>query len=400
MWIYILFFLVAFMAFCGGGKENRSKVFLMIYTGALALFVGCSDMLGGYDRYIYAELFDSMANDINFGLPMTSSYAFAFYEVGYSFIAWMCAHITENRYIYILIVTLLIYFNIYKTFERHATNYPFAFIVFFGMMFFFTFTYLRQVIGVSVAWLRIRYLLDRKRVMFFAMMIVVALIHKSGIVFAAMYFIPIRKYSKGFVILALLACAVVGMSGFTATLYDVYMESRDELEFMGSNLGYQTGYSEIQGSRIAYLLEVLFFAGLILLNYDKIKPTRENMIFLNMAWCFCALLLLFIRSENGGRMAWLFAFGIIYIVTLIATAKNESSSAVSPIGLMASVVFFALYLRILIFWGVTLAPYKTFFSNGSRQGDFIYEQYEYDHRYDEDKFYRPAFRFISKTDDY
>ena len=29
---------------------------------SLALFVGMSDMLGGYDRYIYGELFDNIAD--------------------------------------------------------------------------------------------------------------------------------------------------------------------------------------------------------------------------------------------------------------------------------------------------------------------------------------------------
>lgn len=41
-----------------------------------------------------------------------------------------------------------------------------------------------------------------------------------------------------------------------------------------------------------------------------------------------------------------------------------------------------------------ISPYKTFFTNGIREGDVIEQLYEYDHGYDEDKFYRPAFRFL------
>ena len=35
-----------------------------------------------------------------------------------------------------------------------------------------------------------------------------------------------------------------------------------------------------------------------------------------------------------------------------------------------------------------LYPYKTFFTNGVREGDGIYERYEYDGNYALDKFYR------------
>jgi len=35
-----------------------------------------------------------------------------------------------------------------------------------------------------------------------------------------------------------------------------------------------------------------------------------------------------------------------------------------------------------------LSPYKTFFTNGHREGDYIYNIYEYDPQYDVDKFYK------------
>ena len=52
------------------------------------------------------------------------------------------------------------------------------------------------------------------------------------------------------------------------------------------------------------------------------------------------------------------------------------------------VVCFFLFVRILVAWGIQLYPYKTFFTNGHREGDFIYEKYEYDQNYDKDKFYK------------
>ena len=42
---------------------------------------------------------------------------------------------------------------------------------------------------------------------------------------------------------------------------------------------------------------------------------------------------------------------------------------------------------------LNLYPYKTFFTNGFRSGDYSWENYEYNHEYDNDKFCRKAFRF-------
>ena len=49
-----------------------------------------------------------------------------------------------------------------------------------------------------------------------------------------------------------------------------------------------------------------------------------------------------------------------------------------------------LYLRIFFAWQtyMNLYPYKTFLTNGHREGDPVWEQYEYDENYDKDKFYR------------
>ncbi|MBQ1605223.1 MAG: hypothetical protein II088_00305 [Bacteroidales bacterium] len=52
-------------------------------------------------------------------------------------------------------------------------------------------------------------------------------------------------------------------------------------------------------------------------------------------------------------------------------------------------MFFALFMRILLLWGTgkILYPYKTFLTDGVRDGDTTWEQYEYDHEYDKDKLY-------------
>ena len=50
--------------------------------GALALFVGLADMFGGYDRYIYGEVFDSIADGVTNGMGYRYLPSLLFYEPG------------------------------------------------------------------------------------------------------------------------------------------------------------------------------------------------------------------------------------------------------------------------------------------------------------------------------
>lgn len=388
MWLYLIIFMIPVLAYVHGNAENRNKVFLALYLGALALFVGLADMFGGYDRYIYGDVFDSIADGVTYGMDYKFISALSFYEPGYSALSYIIALVTENRYIYIFIVTMIMYYCFYKAFERNMTNYPLALIIFLGMVFFFTFTYLRQVLAFAVAWLGVTYLIEGKKWKFFAVVLLVALLHKSGIVFAGLYFMPMKKWSPGTVIMILAFCALIGFSGATGALYDAFTNV-SAMESMNN-------YSTNSGLRIAYFLEVAFFVWIILSNYDKITPTRRNLIFLNMAWAFCALLLLFIRSSDGGRLAWFFTLGIIYVVTLICTTSKMLSRQKNLLGLFMIGIMLALYVRVYYAWEPydNLYPYKTFLSDGHRSPDYSWERYEYDHGYDDDKFYRPAFRFL------
>lgn len=391
MWLYLIIFSIPFIAYIQGKDVNRNKTFLMLYTAFLALFVGMSDMFGGYDRYIYGEVFDNIADAITNGDNPFLSVGFLMYETGYSLLSTLIALFTENRYIFILLLTLIIYFNIYKVFERHFSNYPLALMIFLGMIFFFTFTYLRQVTAFTFAWLSIKYLLDGKRTQFFIMIVITALMHKSGIVFAILWFIPIRKWKPSLIIVMLFLCGFVGLSGITSGLYDAALSS-------GIVADQGNDYNTNNAARIAYVFEVIFFVWIILKNYDRIENNRQNAIFLNMAWAFCAFLLLFVRSSDGGRVAWFFTIGIVYIITLIATVNKANSMRLSRniVAPMMIVVMLAMYVRVYNGWQTinALYPYKTFLTNGYRQPDPIFDKYEYDEAYVNDKFYRPAFRFM------
>ena len=165
MYIYLL--ILALTMACAvmlSEKNAKSNVYLAYWMVGLALFVGFSDMLGGYDRYIYSELFDEVADLRRGGGNPLTAYIFELYssEFGFCWLNVGISFLTANRYIFILILTIVIYILLFLSFKRYVNNYPFALVLFMGLIFFFTFTYLRQLIGVGIGWLSIEYVYKRK----------------------------------------------------------------------------------------------------------------------------------------------------------------------------------------------------------------------------------------------
>ncbi|ETD21584.1 hypothetical protein HMPREF1199_00659 [Hoylesella oralis CC98A] len=380
MYLYILIFIFVLSVYSftlkKGGISNKQLAWLL---GGLAVFVGIADMLGGFDRYVYGMLFDDLADGIRNKDSILDSWVLQTYpkELGYVGLNYLIATFTANRYIFIFIITLIIYTLFYKSIKDYTDNYPFALLLFLGLLFFFSFTYLRQILGVGVAWLSIKYVYERKVWKFLLVMFIAFLMHNSALILIPVYWIPIRKFDKATVLIILAVCFILGITGLPSSLFEIYGSASD-MEMRASR------YADTSGFRIAYLIEVIFFLFFILTNYHKIPENPKRIVLLNVALLFCAILLVFIKSENGGRLGWYYMIGIISTLTYFAVTKERSKSyRFSMIAVSA-----LLFLRILLQWNSMLYPYKTFFTNGHREGDRIYEMDEYDEQYDLDKFYR------------
>ncbi len=384
MLIYLLWFLVSVLL-CYGTLKASKKVQVQLsvfFLLALGIFVGLGDMLGGYDRYIYGELYDGMADFNRTGGNPWLSPSFAFYggEFGYGTFCALLTYVTSNRYIFIFIATMVIYALLIRSLSKYVDNMPFAVVMFMGLWFFFTFTYLRQVIGATIAWLSIQYIIKRDWKRFLLVMFIAYSFHNSAIVFLPMYFVPIRKFSQKQILTVMAAALLIGLSPVPQALFAAYGEVDAERANAAS-------YEMDAGFRWAYLMEASFFLYVILRNYKNITNQAKDVVILNIALVFCAILLVFIRSENGGRLGWMFMIGVMCTLSNICVKNKKVLSQ----GVMMFVVCFLLFFRILDGWGVQLSPYKTFLTDGYRAGDEVHEHFEYDDRYDENKFYRPAF---------
>lgn len=385
MWLYLLIFVIPVIFFYVQDKKQNQVIFLACYLAFLALFVGMSDMFGGYDRYIYGEAFDAIADTTSAHGRYCANGDFGYFpsEKGYTVLNILISYFTANRYIFILVITFIIYGLLFVSLKKYSSNYPFALILFMGLWFYFTFTYLRQVVGATIVWLSIDYIVNRKYWKFLLVVLIAMSIHKSAIIFFPVYFIPMKKFPPRQVLLVMAGLLLLGMSSIPNALFTAYGDM--------SSVEMQHDYSAQGGFRIAYALEVFFFLYLILSRYRYIKNDRQSVVMLNLALLFCATLLFFIRSDNGGRLSWYYMIGVIVTITqLVTTGVNKKELSILMIAL-------CLFLNIRIYnsWQMylNLYPYKTFLTNGYRKGDYSYNYYEYDETYTQNKLYRTPIRF-------
>lgn len=385
MWLYLLIFFIPVLFYYLRLRSQSQLVFLACYLLFLALFVGMSDMLGGYDRYIYGEVFDSIADTTTEHGSYRANNVFDYFpsEPGYTLLNIFISFFTANRYIFILVITFLIYTLLFVSLKKYADNYAFAVILFMGLWFYFSFTYLRQVLGATIVWLSIDYIVQRRFWKFLLVVLIAMSVHKSAIIFFPVYFIPMRKFSpreiRGLMLLVLL----VGISPIPNALFTAYGDV--------SSVEMQRDYSASGGFRVAYALEAFFFIYFIISRYRYVKTDRRSIVMLNVALLFCATLLFFVRSENGGRLSWYYMIGVIGTISQLATTGvNKKQVSLFMIAL-------CLFLNVRIYnsWQVflNLYPYKTFLTDGFRRGDYSYINYEYDEGYTKDKLYRAPFRF-------
>lgn len=378
MILYFCVFIVGCIFYFIDRNRKDSNLLLALFFFYLALFIGLGDMIGGYDRYIYGEVFDTIADETRGG----RNYESLLYLVQgneYGYLGWqiLVSYITANRYIFILLTTVMVYLLYYVSFRKYITHYPIAAIVFLGILYYFTMTYLRQVLAVGIIWIGVRYIWERKPIKFFIFVLLAYSFHSSALIFVPMYFVPIKKFSEGQVLFFIFACLILGLTSVPSTLMSVIGEA--------TSMALRTGeyVEQDQGFRIEYLGEALVFVWLMFRNYPKIDTSKRTLVFMNMTFMFCGILLIFMRFGQGGRLGWFYLIGLIYMLQYLCYVKSPFKW-MKPLVIIMS---FLLFLRITIVWGPMHSPYKTFLTNGAPNGN-TYEANEYDFNYTMDKFYR------------
>ena len=221
--------------------------------------------------------------------------------------------------------------------------------------------------------------MKREFVPFFILWFIAYKFHNSAIIFFIFYFLPQKKWAKSTIVLILIVAFILGVSGVPMTIYHLYDDALDTQRASSYAI-------DLPGVRYDYIVEVIVMITLIFKRYEKIPEDEEHLVYLNGALMFCIILLVFLHSSNAGRQSWYYMLGMIYILSFLSGQNMSFDNYSKAIYLLVTILF----LRFVINWGILISPYKTFLTNGHRENDPVYQEFEYDDRYNVDKFYRPA----------
>lgn len=375
----ILFLVLRF----GERKDSTVIIALSVWTLFISLICGLKDMLGGYDSYIYSEIFDLTSDELDSDVPWTKTTAFISNptELGYALFVTLLGYITANRYIFFLIYALLLYTVLYHHVKAYSKYPVVAFFILFTVFYFFTFTYMRQVLAASIAWFSIPYAIKRKPVYFFLLIGIAITFHNSALLFANVYWIANKHFTRAQISLLFVLSLILGFTPLGTFVFGIFGDALNEEKT-------STALAFSNQARIEYIFEAIFFFVIIMINYEKIARDKLSLCMLNIALLFTLVLTFFVRFTDGGRMSWYFFIGIAVTISQICISGHKQHKWV--IYCVLSVLFF----RVLVSWGGLLSPYKTCLSIGVRDKDAIWERYEYDHQYDNDKFYRTPIKLF------
>lgn len=380
MLIYIILILIMLFAmlFPSDRKGTRNTVFIFEIL-ALTLVCGMSDMMGGYDRYIYCDVFDSTARDIRHGLDLSTTSAIEQNptEMGWGIYNILLGYLTPNRYIFILIHTLIVFAILAWHIKRLSKHPEATLFVLMCIFYFFTWTYLRQTLACSIAWFAVPFAIKRRPIQFFAIVALAATFHNSALLFGMVYFVARRQFSQNELFTLFFISLILGLTPLGQVIFD----------FTGGNINEKKAEVSLAGvddaPRVAYIVEAAIFLYLIYKGYQYIGQDKTSVCMRNIAFCFIFILTFFVRFSDGGRMSWFFMIGIACTAGEIISKMPKAHF----LRYFTILIMLGLFFRIVIGWNIALRPYKSFLTNGVKENDGVWEAFEYDHSYDNDKFY-------------
>src|SRR5574344_1048435 len=379
MLIYIILYIImVYSTFISSKRMSKrdNHYLLMILVFLSAMVCGLKDMLGGYDCYIYGEIFDMTSIEVHQHVPLfrTTAILQNLNEEGYGLYNVFLGYITNNRYIYILITTILYYAAIYRHIRKYSKQ-P----LFFCFYYFFTFTYLRQMLACAICWFAIPFAIKRKPIQFFSIVVLAASFHNSALLFGILYFIAEKRFTLKQVYIILGMALFLGLTPLSTFL----MQNLGGMVNQEKSLTSVEAANEYGNARLDYFIEVITFLFFFSIIYRNMLKDKLTICMANITFLFMLILLFFIRFTDGGRMSWYFIIGFCCLFPQI----QETFKIKKTYRYYLIVLFSFLYFRILISWGPLLSPYRTFLKTNDKTDDPIWILYEYDHNYDNDNLY-------------
>lgn len=357
---YILLYFVSFILSMANYLKEKidGKVLfflLMLFTG---IFGGSRYGIGGYDYSVYELMYNNTSSNISEALS-SGYFLLTTTEKGYIIIMSIFNFLGFGFNDFLLCMGILCSIGLYFVFIRNS-KLPYVILTIFlakGYLYFF-FTAQRQVLAMVLCWLAISYIVKKKFLIFFLLVILASFFHTSAIMFTIMYPIANIKLDNKKTIFLLIASILIGVLKIGLVL-SLFVSSY--LPFGTDKL---SNYLEGGGLGINILnfIEMIPILFIILYFRKRIEGKVDNFnLFFNMYIVFVMITFAFYDFVFIARLKGYFILGYFVILSSLGYIPQKKKVG-SGIIFLLLLYCLAVYSRELLTFdgGAGYMPYKSY----------------------------------------
>lgn len=339
-------------------KDQTPYVPIYLFFGIAVLIAGFRDMIGGYDVYIYGEIYESnLFNKAN-----------KIFEPGFVFYYWILKLFNESRewmFLASSVLVLGVHFFVIKKLSPLIYVSLFIYVAKFYLM---SFVYIRQGLAMALAWLAFLYWQRQRKKWVWILCIAAVFMHKSAIVIIPFFLIANRSFSLIQIFGAAIVTLVLTLSPFGSFFLETFAENVDNRKL--------TIYADKSGGiNLFYLLEGVLIILLVLKSRAKLYVDRKARWILNGLALYGLIILLSLANGTFIRFAWYyFIFVVIGLPYLLLNTFDLKKRKLFKMAIF--IYYTAVFFRLmLVYDGGDFIPYKSIFQDFDRNGRWEFMEY-------------------------
>jgi len=357
MFPYLLLYVLALL----NGLWERGRVLFISLAVGMILIAGLRDMIGGFDVYIYGEVYE---------IDNIRMFLYPNFEWGFKIYYWVLKLVSVKRE-FLFFVTAVLIISLHSTLiKKLSPLFGLSIFIYFCKFFLMSFVYFRQGLAMGVIWFAIPFLLDKKYGKALLLVALAFFFHKSSLVFLPFLLFANYRFSSFQLISLTFLLLVIVVSPLGALL----------IELLASSSGNEklANYAEKSGGvNLFYVLEVIVF-GVLAVLFKPILYASENknaVLFYNGFIVYVWVILFALTNNTFIRLGWyFFIFVPLALPTALSVLKDINLKKFFKLTLIVyySAIFFRL---VLVYDGGDFMPYKSIFQDFERNGRWEFMEY-------------------------
>jgi hypothetical protein len=359
MFIYLFLYVLALIQ---GFWEKGKTLFIVLAVGMI-LVSGFRDMIGGFDVYIYGEVYE---------VDTVRMFLYPNFEWGFKVYYWVLKLISDKREFLFFVTALLMVIMHSSLIKKLSPLFGLSVFIYFCKFFLMSFVYFRQGLAMGIIWFAIPFLLDRKYGKAFIMVALAYFFHKSSMVFLPFLLIANYRFTAFQLISLTFLLSVVVISPLGAYFTELIASS-------SGNEKLARYAQDVSGINLFYVLEVLLF-GVLAVIFKPImygSEYKNAVLFYNGFVVYVWVILFALTNATFVRLAWyFFIFVPLALPTALYVLKDINLKRFFKVTLI--VYYSAIFFRLLLVYdGGDFMPYKSIFQDFDRNGRWEFMEYRH-----------------------